>query len=126
MQDINLAKEVFALTPSQQKERPIEGEHGVDILFGGHDHLYYISKGVDHWDGFEVTKPTLGAEADEGDVLVVKSGSDFKDLSELQLILRDTAEGSVRRKVISEVRGKYSRSQLVIVHGVRPKLVFKV
>lgn len=64
---------------------------------------------MDHWDGFDVTKPALGAEGDEGDILVVKSGSDFKDLSELQVTLRDTAEGSVRRKVISEIRGKLSR-----------------
>jgi hypothetical protein len=72
---------------------------------------------VDNWDGFDVTKPTLGAEADEGDILVVKSGSDFKDLSEIQLTLRDTAEGSVRKKVISEIRGVFiptSRHSLTI------------
>ncbi|TEB36008.1 flagellar associated protein [Coprinellus micaceus] len=103
--DITLAKDIFALSPTRQKEQPTESEHGADILFGGHDHLYFIAKGVDNWDGFDVTKPTLGAEADEGDILVVKSGSDFKDLSEIQLTLRDTAEGSVRKKVISEIRG---------------------
>ena len=60
---------------------------------------------MDNWDGFDVTEPTLGAESDVGDVLVVKSGSDFKDLSEIQLTLSDTAEGSVRRKAVSKIRG---------------------
>ena len=96
---------MFAFTPSHQKDHPIEGEHGVDILFGGHDHLYFISKGVDHWENFDVTHPCLGAEGDVGDVLIVKSGSDFRDLSELTLALRETPPGSVRTRVISEVRG---------------------
>ncbi|KAF6765023.1 flagellar associated protein [Ephemerocybe angulata] len=103
--DITLAKELLAFTPSHQKNNPIEGAHGVDILFGGHDHLYYAGKGVDHWENFDPSQPMLGAEGDVGDVLVVKSGSDFKDLSEIQLTLRGTEPGSVRRKVISEIRG---------------------
>jgi len=107
LQDVALAKEVLAYSPSYQKNNPIEDKHGADILFGGHDHLYYISKGVDHWDGFDVNAPVLGAEEDKGDVLVVKSGSDFRDLSELNLTLRDTEEGSVRKKVISEIRGGF-------------------
>ena len=122
-QDITLAKEIFALSPSRQKDHSTDNEHGADILFGGHDHLYYIAKGVDSWDGFEVTRPTLGAEADEGDVLVVKSGSDFKDLSEIQLPLYDTAEGSVRRKVISEIRGVLN---MITHHSLSIDLGFQV
>ena len=47
----------------------------------------------------------LGAEADEGDVLIVKSGTDFRDLSEFTLELEDTPEGSVRRKLIKSIHG---------------------
>lgn len=53
----------------------------------------------------------LGAEKDEGDVLVIKSGTDFRDLSEFTLTLSDTTEGSVRRKVISGICGKYHRTR---------------
>jgi 5'-nucleotidase len=38
--------------------------------------------------------------------LVVKSGSDFRDLSEMTLELSSTPGGSVRNKVISKITGK--------------------
>jgi 2',3'-cyclic-nucleotide 2'-phosphodiesterase (5'-nucleotidase family) len=79
--------------------------HGVDLLLGGHDHLYYVSKGVTAWEDFDVTKTVLGAEGDLGDVLVIKSGTDFRDLSEFTLELDDTPSMSVRRKVIKGIRG---------------------
>lgn len=53
----------------------------------------------------------LGAEADEGDVLIVKSGTDFRDLSEFVLELEDTPEGSVRRKLVKGIRGKRLSTQ---------------
>ncbi len=79
--------------------------HGADIIFGGHDHLYYISKGVTSWEGFDPNQDVLGAEEDHGDILVVKSGTDFRDLSELTLELADTPVGSIRKKVIRTIRG---------------------
>ena len=82
--------------------------HGADIVFGGHDHLYYISKGVTSWENHDINQDVLGGEEDHGDVLVVKSGTDFRDLSECTLELADTPDGSVRRKVIREIRGQYS------------------
>jgi 5'-nucleotidase len=72
---------------------------------GGHDHLYYISKGVTSWEGYDVNSEVLGAEKDEGDILVVKSGTDFRDLSEFTLELEDTPEGSVRSKLIKGIKG---------------------
>ena len=78
----------------------------MDLLLGGHDHLYYISKGVNAWENHEVNQDVLGAEGDNGDVLVVKSGTDFRDLSEVVLELSDTPKGSVRRKVISKITGQ--------------------
>ncbi|KAF9472767.1 flagellar associated protein [Pholiota conissans] len=104
--DITLAKELLALSPSAQQSAPIAAEHGVDIILGGHDHIYYAGPGVTSWENFDFTRPTLGAESDNGEVLVIKSGSDFRELSEITLTLTSTSEGSVRRKVISEIKGK--------------------
>ncbi|KZT65477.1 Metallo-dependent phosphatase [Daedalea quercina L-15889] len=109
--DIALAKALHASSPTAQKEQPIHNEHGVDLILGGHDHLYYISHGVTSWEGFDITHPVLGAEQDKGDVLIVKSGTDFRDLSEFTLDLADTPPGSVRRKVIKEIRGKRHSTQ---------------
>ncbi|KZP23699.1 Metallo-dependent phosphatase [Athelia psychrophila] len=104
--DIALAKAVLALSPSAQEKTDIASSHGVDILLGGHDHRYYVSKGVTSWEGYDVTEEMLGAEQDQGDVLLVKSGTDFRDLSELTLELQDTPAGSVRRRVIKQIVGK--------------------
>lgn len=80
--------------------------HGVDLLLGGHDHLYYVSKGVTSWEGYDISENVLGAEEDHGDILIVKSGTDFRDLSELTLDLEDTPSGSIRRKVIKTITGR--------------------
>lgn len=40
-------------------------------------------------------------------MLVVKSGTDFRELSEILLELEDTPEGSIRKKLISRVTGKH-------------------
>lgn len=53
----------------------------------------------------------LGAENDLGDVLVLKSGSDFRDLSEFTLELEDTPPGSVRKKIIKRIDGRLYASQ---------------
>jgi 2',3'-cyclic-nucleotide 2'-phosphodiesterase (5'-nucleotidase family) len=79
--------------------------HGVDLLLGGHDHLYYASKGVSSWEDYDVSQDVLGAEQDKGDVLVVKSGTDFRDLSEVSLVLKPTPVGSVRKRVITKISG---------------------
>ncbi|TBU28887.1 Metallo-dependent phosphatase [Dichomitus squalens] len=109
--DVALAKAINALSPSAQETNPIHNLHGADIIFGGHDHLYYISKGVTSWENYDVNQEVLGGEQDHGDVLVVKSGTDFRDLSELTLELADTPEGSVRRKVIKVVKGKHHETR---------------
>jgi 5'-nucleotidase len=72
---------------------------------GGHDHLYFVSKGVTTWEGYDISKPSIGSEGDNGDILVVKSGTDFRELSELTLELEDTPPGSIRKKVIKAVHG---------------------
>jgi 2',3'-cyclic-nucleotide 2'-phosphodiesterase (5'-nucleotidase family) len=105
LQDVSIAKRLFALSPRAQKETDITSSHGVDLILGGHDHIYYISKGVTSWENYELSQPVLGAEEDEGDVLVVKSGNDFRDLSELALELEPTSPGSVRTHVIAAING---------------------
>lgn len=110
-----MAKQLFALSPSGQKEHPIENEHGVDLLLGGHDHIYFAPKGVDAWDNFDTKNPGVGAEDDKGDVLVVKSGTDFRDLSEINLELASTPDGSVRRKVVTKIKGAYLLSVFLTV-----------
>ncbi|KAI9466021.1 Metallo-dependent phosphatase [Lactarius psammicola] len=104
--DIQLAKQLLAITPSSQSSSDIANEHGVDIIFGGHDHLYFVGRGVDKWDNYNLSRHVLGAEHDKGDALVVKSGTDFRELSEVLLGLKDTPEGSIRKKLISRVTGK--------------------
>ncbi|KAH0830270.1 Metallo-dependent phosphatase-like protein [Lanmaoa asiatica] len=109
--DIQLAKDLLASSPSAQKTHSIAGEHGVDIILGGHDHLYFVSKGVTTWEGYDVSKPSIGSEGDDGDILIVKSGTDFRELSELTLELKDSPPGSVRNKVIIAVYGKHHQIQ---------------
>jgi len=94
------------LTPSSQSVSGIANEHGVDIILGGHDHLYFVGRGVDKWDNYDLSDHVLGAEEDEGDALVIKSGTDFRDISEICLELKDTPEGSIRKKLINRVTGK--------------------
>ena len=104
-QDIQLAKNINVLSPDHQPA-DFALTHGADIILGGHDHFYYVSKGISSWDGYDAHDGALGAELDKGDVLVVKSGTDFRELSEVELELEDTPPGSVRRKIISNLRGK--------------------
>ncbi|KAL4266750.1 5'-nucleotidase family protein [Pleurotus pulmonarius] len=104
--DIKLARALFALSPTAQAATDITSKHGVDLLLGGHDHVYWVSKGVTKWDGYDLSGIQLDAAADQGDVLVVKSGTDFQDISEVILELKDTPAGSIRKKVIQEISGK--------------------
>ena len=94
------------MTPSSQSLTDITNEHGVDIILGGHDHLYFVGRGVDEWDNYSLSDDVLGAEEDEGDALVIKSGTDFRDISEICLELKDTPEGSIRKKLIQRVTGR--------------------
>ncbi|TFK74393.1 Metallo-dependent phosphatase [Pluteus cervinus] len=107
--DIKIAKALYALSPEAQAkpEVDIASRHGVDLLLGGHDHVYWISKGLSgSWEGYDNDKPIPNTESDGGDTLIVKSGTDFRELSEITLTLKDTAPGSVRRKVIGSITGK--------------------
>ncbi|KAF9459374.1 Metallo-dependent phosphatase-like protein [Collybia nuda] len=103
--DIQLARNLLALSPYGQTQLQIGSSHGVDLVLGGHDHLYYVSKGVSAWENFDVNEEVLGAENDHGDILIVKSGTDFRDLSALTLDLYDAPSGSIRKKLIKRITG---------------------
>ncbi|KAL0947321.1 hypothetical protein HGRIS_013440 [Hohenbuehelia grisea] len=104
--DVAVAKQLSAFSPSTQQKSPIRDVHGVDLILGGHDHLYYIARGVDSWEDYDINQKVLGAEEDHGDVLVAKSGTDFRDFSEITLQLERSPPGSVRGTVIKKITGK--------------------
>ena len=102
-QDISLARAIHARVGADGITK-----HGCDIILGGHDHMYYVSKyGPDatSWAGYDVNSPMLGAEQDDG-VLVIKSGTDFRDLSEIQLDIEESPAGSIRKRFISGLKGE--------------------
>lgn len=70
------------------------------------------------WEGYDVTQPSLGAEGDKGDILVIKSGNDFRDLSEVNIELEDTPRGSIRKKVIKTISGLSASIHYSSIHGV--------
>ncbi|KAG9017477.1 hypothetical protein FRB90_001121 [Tulasnella sp. 427] len=100
--DITLAKQLGAVPESDKRCH----EQGVDMIFGGHDHMYYIGKGISEWEGYNSDEPQLGAEADDG-VLIIKTGTDFRDLSSMEVELVDGPEGSARKKLVKSVKGKH-------------------
>jgi len=106
LQDIKLARDLFALSTESPDYGSIASHQGVDILLGGHDHNYWVSRGVSSWDGYDVTQLDEDAKDDRGDVLVVKSGTDFQDLTEITLTLKDAPAGSIRKKIVTSTIGK--------------------
>ncbi|KAG9013097.1 hypothetical protein FRB94_003931 [Tulasnella sp. JGI-2019a] len=100
-QDITLAKQLGALPNGGGAS-----QHGVDITFGGHDHMYYIGRGIKEWENYDFNKQELGAEGDDG-LLIVKSGTDFRDLSSMEVEVIDAPEGSVRKKIVKSIKGNH-------------------
>jgi len=82
-------------------------EHGVDMVLGGHDHMYYIGRGVQSYEGEPFEKDMIGAEDDQ-QTYIIKSGSDFHDLSEVEITLSDPHPApAVRRRTIESVHVKH-------------------
>lgn len=80
-------------------------DHGVDLVLGGHDHTYYIGKGVDEYKGEDWHTDMAGIEKDK-DCLLVKSGTDFHDLSETVLEIGEARDGAVGRRRIVGANGE--------------------
>ncbi|KAL7421435.1 hypothetical protein Q5752_004321 [Cryptotrichosporon argae] len=96
--DIALANQLGAVAGKHDEEN----EHGVDLLIGGHDH---IGKGAASWDGFPGERDVQGTEEDQG-VRLIKSGTDFRDLTSASLILSPPTDG-IRRRTITSLTGKH-------------------
>jgi 5'-nucleotidase len=104
MQDIQLAKDAYSFSPSSYDS--LASQHGVDLILGGHDHEYYVSKAITDWEGFDTTQANPDGEGDTGDILLFKSGTDFREFSDVTIELQDAPEGSVRKKIIQAVHGR--------------------
>ena len=66
------------------------------------------------WESYDVGRECLGSEGDKGDILVIKSGTDFRELTSIDLELENVPEatdGAVRRKLIKSIKGMPFRKQ---------------
>lgn len=94
----------------------------IDLILGGHDHFYYVSKSIDivgdHWTreknlddvGFD---PESEEDDDEqGSVRVVKSGTDFREFS----LLKIEVEENSGKKYIKDM----SAERIVIDSSITP------
>ncbi|CAE6492533.1 unnamed protein product [Rhizoctonia solani] len=86
-------------------EKNLEDIPGVDVIFGGHNHDYFLGKGVklvDQTGPKPSPEPSYEFENDE-DLLIVKTGQDFDDLSEVVIKVEDRPNGKERKKVVTSV-----------------------
>ncbi|GAK63314.1 metallo-dependent phosphatase [Moesziomyces antarcticus] len=102
--DIDFANEVGAVANADATS------HGVDLVLGGHDHIYYVGNGAAHYDGDAFQRGEPGTENDSA-AMVVKSGTDFRDLSELKLELSERDDAAVRKRTIRSLSVKRYRTQ---------------
>ncbi|CAB4398555.1 unnamed protein product [Rhizophagus irregularis] len=79
-----------------------ETQDEIDLILGGHDHFYYIGKGCEIINGW-IREEVSGSGEDNG-VRVVKSGTDFRELSivECEVEEIDNEEGGTI-KIIKKV-----------------------
>ncbi|SNX83415.1 related to 5`-nucleotidase precursor [Melanopsichium pennsylvanicum] len=83
--------------------------HGVDLVLGGHDHIYYVGNGATSFQGDAFPRREPGTENDQN-AMVVKSGTDFRDLSELKLELTDRNDAAIRKRTIQSLSVKRYRT----------------
>ncbi|KAG8708974.1 hypothetical protein FRC11_006009 [Ceratobasidium sp. 423] len=106
-EDIKLGKRVNTYTAARFSElsgHNLEDTPGVDLIFGGHDHDYYLGGGVEleSTTGPGVERPAILPNDDE--LLIIKSGTDFEDLSEVKITVEDRRNGKERKKVVTSVK----------------------
>ncbi|KAH7319536.1 Metallo-dependent phosphatase-like protein [Rhizoctonia solani] len=106
-EDVELAKQVNCYTADTYNglgKGKLEDTPGVDLILGGHDHVYFTGKGVELERTIGTPKETQDPlPADDG-VLIIKSGTDFEELSECAIEVEDRHDGKVRKKVIKSVK----------------------
>lgn len=101
--DIDFANAIGAIA------NPDPSSHGADLVLGGHDHIYYVGNGASSFEGDEFSRGEPGTEKDSA-AMVVKSGTDFRDLSELKLELSDRDDNAVRKRTIKSLTVKRYRA----------------
>ncbi|KAF8666177.1 Metallo-dependent phosphatase [Rhizoctonia solani] len=107
-EDIELAKQASVFAASSKRGDGLEHIPGIDIIFGGHDHHYWVSNGVP----VEGLQPELSEKekSESKDTLIVKSGTNFQDLSEVMIQVEERPNGTERKYVVTSVKGEYSVS----------------
>lgn len=111
--DIDFANAVGAVA------NPDPSSHGVDLVLGGHDHIYYIGNGASAFHGDPFPRGEPGTEKDTN-AMVIKSGTDFRDLSELHLELSDSDPTRVRRRTITSLTAR--RHRVTSADPTKPEL----
>jgi len=110
--DIELAKSSLAYPATPGRSADMGKTHGVDLVLGGHDHDYYVGKGAIMDGDANMARVSSGEWPDyklehtieDDGLLIVKSGFDFRDLSEVVLELETAPDDSVRRKLIKTLK----------------------
>ncbi|WVQ75350.1 hypothetical protein IAR50_004969 [Cryptococcus sp. DSM 104548] len=97
--DITLANELGAVAG----KAGLENEHGLDLIIGGHDH---IGQGSKSWEGYSGRKGAPGTQEDTS-CLIMKNGTDFRDLTSASLELTPSPPGSIRKHLITSLTGKH-------------------
>ncbi|KAH7335886.1 Metallo-dependent phosphatase-like protein [Rhizoctonia solani] len=102
-EDIKLGRAVNAY-PLDKKPNLMHLE-GVDAIFGGHNHEYFLGNGVKLQEGSQLPKDQSKDihELDDG-LLIVKSGYDFRDLSQVKLKLVKQPKDARRKYVIQSLK----------------------
>lgn len=98
-EDVELGLKLCAY--SSENKPNLANCKGIDAIFGGHDHTYFLGEGVQRLNPDAVSRaPEKG---DDG-LLIVKSGSDFYDLSEVRIEVEDAPEGLARKKIVKSLQ----------------------
>ncbi|CAG8554798.1 1270_t:CDS:2 [Cetraspora pellucida] len=79
-------------------------KNDIDLILGGHDHFYYIGKGCDvinGWTRDETIEESIEESKDDDGVRVVKSGTDFRELSIIELDIDEITneEGRTHKRI---------------------------
>ena len=64
--------------------------------------MYYIGRGADTFSGDSFDQKIPGSE-DDNNSFIIKSGTDFHDLSEVKLTLSEPHDNAVRRRTIERL-----------------------
>ncbi|KDQ14258.1 hypothetical protein BOTBODRAFT_187916 [Botryobasidium botryosum FD-172 SS1] len=100
-EDIALAEALFVTADS-----PDQGDV-IDLILGGHDHEYYVGRGIETCQDFDPeTSKLKQAETSKYPARIIKSGTDFHEFSEVTLELEYRPNAAVRRTVVKSVTVK--------------------